>query len=198
MARNDRELIELAQAGDEEAYESLILMHTPALYRVVRRMLPDDAETEAVLQETFWRAWRSLARYQNDRSFFPYLVTIAVNQLHDRWRSSRWLDDLDLNEAADMLLDPRPLVADEVEHREVLASLAQAVEELPAQYRVVIALRYQAEMRYEQIAEALDLPLNTVRTHLHRATQMLRDRLEETNGRNGSTLTRTAKSAAPA
>lgn len=198
MALSERELIEMAQAGDDEAFESLILTHTPGLFRVVRRMLPDDAEAESVVQETFWRVWRSLARYKNDRPLFPYLVTVAVNHLHDRWRTSRWLEDVDFAEAADQLLDPRPPVHDEVEARELLAALAKAVDELPANYRVVIALRYQAEMRYEQIAETLDLPVNTVRTHLYRATQLLRARMEELDGTHGSTLTRTARSAAAA
>ena len=188
----------MAQEGDEQAYESLILMHTPALYRVVRRMAPDDAEAESVLQETFWRVWRGLAHYDKDRPLFPYLVTVSVNQLHDRWRTGRWLDDLDISEAADQLFDPHPLLQDALEHTELLAQLAQVVAGLPAPYRVVIALRYQAEMRYEQIAETLDLPLNTVRTHLHRATQLLRTRMEELDGRNGSPVTRSSRSAAAA
>lgn len=198
MALSEQELIELAQNGDEEAYESLILTYTPGLYRVVRRMLPDDAEAEAVIQETFWRVWRNLGRYQNDRPLFPYLVTVAVNQLHDRWRSSRWLEDADITEAADQLLDPRPLLAVEIERRELLEQLARAVAELPDQYRVVIVLRYQAEMRYEQIAETLNIPINTVRTHLHRATRLLRAEMEKFDGRNGSVVKKPTQSIAAA
>lgn len=188
----------MAQAGDEEAFEALILIHTPGLYRVVRRMVSDDIEAETVLQESFWRVWRNLARYNNDRPLFPYLVTVSVNYLHDNWRTNRWLDELDITEAADQLLDPRPLLADEIEHRELLGHLAQAVQELPANYRVVIALRYQAEMRYEQIAEVLDLPLNTVRTHLRRATLALRSRMEELYGTNGSIAAGASRSISPA
>lgn len=198
MALSEQELIELAQNGDEEAYESLILTHTPGLYRVVRRMLPDDAEAEAVIQETFWRVWRNLGRYQNDRPLFPYLVTVAVNQLHDRWRSNRWLEDADIADAADLLLDPRPLLAAEIERRELLEQLARAVAELPDPYRVVIVLRYQAEMRYEQIAETLNIPVNTVRTHIHRATRLLRIEMEKLDGRNGSVVKKPAQSIAAA
>jgi len=177
-----QELIQSAQSGDSLAYEKLIQAYTAPLYRLARRFVRDDQEAESILQETFWRVWQNLARYQNDRPFFPYLVTITVNLVRDRWRSSAWLaeDDLDTveNDPVDLLSNPEELLVNE----EQQALLVEAIQQLSPHYRVVIALRYQANYSYEKIAEILDLPINTIRTHLRRAKQALRVKMEANNG----------------
>lgn len=176
---NEQTLVAAARAGDEAAFEALLRHHTPALYRVVRRMTADEMETEAILQETFFRFWQALPRYQDDRPLFPYLVTIAANLARDRWRRSRRLSDAALDEIPEVDDKAADLPEAWLLRQETLAALAAAVEELPPPYRAVIALRYDAEMRYEDIAAALDLPLNTVRTHLRRAKAHLRAAIEE-------------------
>ncbi len=174
-------LIERAQRKEEDAYEALILAFSALLYRVITRMARDPQEAEATLQETFWRAWRSLDRYQPTRPFFPYLVTIALNLQRDQWRSERWLDDREESLeglAGGQEADP----AIQAESQEELQRLETAIHALPGIYRAVIALRYDAGMRYEEIAQALSLPVNTVRTHLHRAKRLLRKWLENEDG----------------
>ncbi len=174
----DSLLIEQARRGNLEAFEALVHRHAPNLYRLVRRMSSDAGEAEAVVQEAFLRVWASLARYQNDRPFFPYLATIAVRIQRDRWRKDRHeeLDDQDrLAEASGESDDPLILV----EEAEALQALARAVAQLPPLYRTAIALRYEAGLRYEEIAAAMNIPLNTVRTYLKRAKARLRRDLEE-------------------
>ena len=72
-----------------------------------------------------------------------------------------------------------PNLEERADQREVLQNLAQAVDALPFIYRAVISLRYDADLKYEEIAAVLTLPLNTIRTHLRRAKQILRKRIEE-------------------
>lgn len=174
----DQELISRARDGDDAAFAHLVTRHTPALYRVVRRLASDQGEAEAIVQEAFLRIWQNLHRYKEDREFFPYLVTIAVNLGRDQWRKSRFLDFGGLEPLADSLPTPEPGPEIQVEQAERLQTLAQAVGDLPPAYRAVIALRYDASMSYQQIADALSLPLNTVRTHLRRAKGHLRNVLE--------------------
>lgn len=174
----DQELISRARDGDDAAFAQLVTRYTPALYRVVRRMASDQAEAEAIVQESFLRIWQNLHRYQADRPFFPYLVTIAVNLGRDQWRKSRFLDFGGLESVADSLPSPELDPEIQVERAEMLQTLAQAVANLPPAYRAVIALRYDASLSYQQIADALNLPLNTVRTHLRRAKGHLRKVLE--------------------
>jgi len=178
-ANDDLSLIEQARGGNIDAFEALIERYTPALFRVVRRMIADTSEAEAIVQETFFRLWKHLQRYQAERALFPYLVTIAANLVRDQWRRDQYLDA----EGDDTLDD---LVAEEVadplerlEEREALLALARAVEQLPAHYRTAIALRYDAGLSYEEMAAAMKIPVNTVRTYLHRAKATLRQMLLE-------------------
>ncbi|MGE5072051.1 MAG: RNA polymerase sigma factor [Anaerolineae bacterium] len=177
---NERALIEQARAHDESAFAALVEMHAAPLFRIVHRMLADDMETEAIVQETFWRFWQVLPRYRSDQPLLPYLATIASNLARDRHRRDRRIDDIPVDD----LLESVPLESDIsveqwVEDESTMHTLSRLVQELPFNYRAVIALRYEADMSYEQIAASLSLPVNTVRTHLRRAKQLLRRRLEE-------------------
>ena len=178
----EQELIRRAQWGDDLAFEELIEAYSPPLYRTIRRLCRDDGEAESVLQETFWRLWRNLAHYQDDRQIFPYLVTIAVNQLRDQWRSERWLDDASPADSTEDLAQDSPLPESLVQARQDREQVVGAIQKLPENYKAVIVLRYQANLSYEEIATALNLPVNTVRVHLHRAKALLRQLLENDHG----------------
>ena len=81
-----QELLKRAQAGDERAYEQLILAYTPDLYQAVRRMLQDNAQIERILQETFWIGWQSLDRCAGQEAILPYLTGIAEHLVREQWR----------------------------------------------------------------------------------------------------------------
>ncbi|HEX8990612.1 MAG TPA: sigma-70 family RNA polymerase sigma factor [Anaerolineales bacterium] len=177
---NERDLLELARQHDEAAFASLVERYTPPLFRVVRRMVTDPMEVESILQETFWRFWQALPRYSSDRPLLPYLATIASNLARDRYRRERRLEDVSVEDileghADESAPDPGQVLDDQ----QSLQRLAAAVRDLPFAYRAVVSLRYEANMSYEEIAAARSLPLNTVRTHLRRAKDLLRRRLEE-------------------
>jgi len=176
---NEREIIQLAQNGDEEAFESLIVFYSPALYRVVIRMARDASEAEAIVQETFWRTWRSLDRYRNDQPFFPYLATIALNLVRDQWRKEKWVVSEGLGSDFELDADLEPDVETLVEERETIKDLEDAVQQLPPPYRAVIELRYENELDYEEIAQILKVPINTIRTHLYRAKKLLQQGFEQ-------------------
>ena len=183
---NEKEIIRRAQAGDEYAFEELIQVYSPVLYRVVRRMSCDPQETELIVQEAFWRTWRSLGKYNNDAPFFPYLVTIALNLQRDLWRKEKGYSETDVEVESTQIKDTKPDPEKLSEEREVMEYLEDGINQLPPIYRSVIALRYQGEMSYDEIAKALKLPLNTVRTYLFRAKQLLRKYMEEAqNGQAG-------------
>jgi RNA polymerase sigma-70 factor, ECF subfamily len=178
----EKDLIERARSGDEQAFESLILAFSTPLYRVVLRMANDSQEAEAVVQEAFWRAWRSLDRYKNDRPFFPYLVTVALNIQRDRWRANRRLEEWGLEEEDGRAVDPFPAPEKALEEDEKVKYLTQAIRNLPPVYRMVIALKYEANMNYDEIAKTMNTPVNTIKTYLHRAKLLLRQKMEEYNG----------------
>jgi len=177
----EQDLIVRARSGDESAFEQLVEAFTPHLFRVVRRMVADTGEAEAIIQETFWRVWQALPRYKEDRRFFPYLVTIAANLMRDAWRKEHRVLPDEFDAIVDHF-DELPSPEMQVVEAELLHSLTRAVEELPPLYRAIIALRYDAGLSYEGIASAMDLPLNTVRTYLYRAKSALHKSLKEAYG----------------
>jgi RNA polymerase sigma-70 factor (ECF subfamily) len=175
----EERLVQRARKGDDAAYSELVVKYTPRLYGIVRRMVSDSLEAEAIVQEAFLRAWQSLRNRKNSppdkRPFFSFLVTIALNLGRDQWRRDRFLDFGELEEITETIADREPGIEEVINNAETLASLAKAVEELPPAYRMVIALRYDADMKYDEIANILNLPVNTVRTHLRRAKEQLRN-----------------------
>jgi RNA polymerase sigma-70 factor (ECF subfamily) len=178
----DLQLLERTRSGDPSAFGVLIERYSSDLFRVIRRMAGDSSEAEAIVQESFLRVWRILrSPFQQaqdwKRPFFPYLVTIAMNLARDRWRKDRFLDFSSLEDIQEALLSREPDPEIVVEKDETLEALAEAVAKLPPAYRAVIALRYEAGLSYKEIAEALELPINTIRTQLRRAKDRLREAL---------------------
>jgi RNA polymerase sigma-70 factor (ECF subfamily) len=180
---NEQDLIRRARARDPMAFEQLVNAHTANLFRVVRRMTGNSMEAEGIVQETFWRVWQALPRYQEDRRFFPYLVTIAANLVRDAWRKERRMLPGKFEEETSTLSDEWPTPELQLEEAELLQDLAKAIEELQPLYRSMIALRYDADLSYDECARALNLPVNTVRTHLRRAKLALRKKLERFYGK---------------
>jgi RNA polymerase sigma-70 factor (ECF subfamily) len=174
-------LLSRARAGDENAFDLLVERATPRLYRTVRRMSSDRMEAEAIVQETWLRAWRALNRVETDQPIMPWLTTIAVNLARDQWRQSRRLFIEAEPESVWETGVSRPAER-QLLRQEDARQLAEYVSQLRPAYRAVIALRYDAGLSYEEIAKALSSPINTVRTHLRRAKQALRHRMEAENG----------------
>jgi RNA polymerase sigma-70 factor (ECF subfamily) len=174
----EAELVRRVQVGDAEAFDSLVEIYTPRLYQVVRRFTSDRGESESIVQEAWLRAWRALPRAVEDRPLGPWLVQIAVNVARDIWRKKKPLNFADTGGEEDLLQDERPGPEERMSQKEALEKLVRGVERLKPEYRMVIALRYDAGFSYQEIANTLDLPLNTVRTHLRRAKAALRHWLE--------------------
>ncbi|MEW6568733.1 MAG: sigma-70 family RNA polymerase sigma factor [Chloroflexota bacterium] len=174
---DDGDLIRRTRAGDTSAFDVLVGRHTPRLYRMVRRLVSDGGEAEAVVQEAWLRAWRALPNYDETRPTIPWLARIALNVARDRARRERF--EFSSAEPDGIELQDQGHGPEEwLERTQSLERLAMAVQQLPAAQRVVVALRYDGDLSYEEIAHVLGIPLNTVRTHLHRAKAALRRRLE--------------------
>jgi RNA polymerase sigma-70 factor (ECF subfamily) len=180
----EQELLRRAQAGNTEAFEELVQRLTPRLFRVVQRMASDAAQAESLVQETWVRAWRALPRWREDGEPIAWLATIAVNLARDAWRKKAPVDFADLADGALELADDAAGPEQVLESAEGLAGLARAVQQLRPEQRTVIALRYDAGLSYEEVASAMRIPTNTVRTHLHRAKAALRRWLEAGDDRS--------------
>lgn len=176
--------LRLARSGDPAAFDALVELHTPHLYRVVRRLASDRAEAEAIVQEAWLRAWKARASLPVEDEIFPWLARIAVNVAHDVWRKHRPVDFADVGQTDLDVPGDEPGPEVRLEEAQALEWLSKAVDTLKPEQRTVIALRYDAGLSYEQIAQTLNIPVNTVRTHLHRAKAALRAAWEEDDDRS--------------
>jgi RNA polymerase sigma-70 factor (ECF subfamily) len=177
---NEPLLIQRAQAGDADAFGGLVLLHQDFVYDLALRVLRDPSEAEDLAQDAFVRAWLGLPNFRGQSQFRTWLYRIVTNLCYNRLPGLRREltslgDDCLDNMACDEVLNINP--ADSLEAREQRAALHQAIEQLPDSYRLLVTLRYQQELSYEEIVAVVKLPLGSVKTGLFRAKERLRQTL---------------------
>lgn len=191
MTLTDEILLTHYKQGEARAFRALVERYTSPIYNLALALLHDSMEAENVTQETFLRAVAALDHIRIDQPFKPYLFRIAVNLCYDSLREKKPVLFTDLDENAlpaddgyaeiksENIVDDAPSLAERLEREELHTQLRAAIDALPESYRAAIVLRYVEDFSYEEIAQALNLPLNTVRTHLRRAKQKLKQGLEK-------------------
>ena len=181
----ESELIGRIKAGDRAAFVALMRRHNQKLYRAVRAILRNENEVEDVVQEAYFSAYRHLMDFEGRARFSTWLVRIAVNGALDRRRRRARVVALEpamedrgaAQEGCSIGGIDRWNPERESARRELARLLEQAIDALPEPFRVVYVLRDVQGMSTQETAESLDLEVNTVKTRLHRAHSMLRDRL---------------------
>jgi RNA polymerase sigma-70 factor (ECF subfamily) len=167
------EVVERAQHGDTKAFEALAREAGGRLVGVAFRILRDLPAAEDAVQQTLVTAWRELPGLRDPGRFEAWLYRILVRACAaEARRSGRWRADV-RDVSPDVPVDTNELrrVADRDE-------LERGFRRLTSDQRAVIVLRYWRDLRQEEIAETLDIPLGTVKSRLHHATAALRAALE--------------------
>jgi len=169
----DDALVTLARAGSSEAFDELVGRYQAPVTRLAYRLTRDPDEAKDVAQDAFLRAYRRLGSFHPDRPFSRWLFVIARNASLDAIRRRRRAAALPPGEELPVELGPEDyaLRNDEAER------VHSALEELPAHYRSVLEMYYVSGLRYREIADALGIPLGTVKTYLSRAKRRLREGL---------------------
>ncbi len=166
-----------AAAGDREATEELLLPYEKPLLRLARRMLgPDRAGDVADLaQEIFLRIITNLERVDPERPFKPYFYRVASNLIIDHLRR-----EVRRGIFYSGSPESRPASGERPPHggREEMVDLERAITRLPLHYQTVLVLSFAEGLKYREISEVLEIPINTVKTYLHRARRALRELLE--------------------
>ena len=153
-------------------FDELVERHSAEIFAYVWRMLHDAADAEDCLQEVFLRAFRSYARVRAETNYRAWLYKIATNTARSQWKRKRrgeaYTADLDPERQADEMS-----AADRVEQKALLAEVARAVEELPAQQRAALILRKYQELSYADIAAALECTEAAARANVYQAVKRL-------------------------
>jgi len=189
---SDVMLVQRTLAGDQRAFEVLVVRYQRRVERLIGRMVRDTDLVEDIAQETFIRAYRALAQFRGDAQFYTWLYRIAVNTAKKQllelkrdplvYQSQMKSGDDDETSGAERELNPG--VADTETPEAVLASkeIAEAVnaamEALPEELRNAITLREIEGLSYEEIAQALDCPIGTVRSRIFRAREAISGRIK--------------------
>lgn len=168
------EFVRRAQRGDRLAFGELVRSTQQQVYNLAYHFFPQPQEAEDLTQEIYLRAWRALPDFRGEAHFSTWLYRIAANVCLNRRRQIRARpttveDEALLERVPSGQGDPETLVA----AQDRKARLWQAVNLLPDRYRLVLALFYQQQLSYDEVAKALALPLGTVKAQLNRARQAL-------------------------
>ena len=165
-------LIQRARHGDAAAWESLVLAHQESVFRYAYLLLGDPDDAEDIAQETFLRAWRYLAHFDDTRPLRPWLLSITSNLASNRRRSvGRYLSAL----MRAFREEPQPATLEEKSARRMQADhLRRAVQSLNTTNRQIVYLRYFLDLSVAETAETLHIAQGTVKSRLSRALEKLR------------------------
>jgi RNA polymerase sigma-70 factor (ECF subfamily) len=176
--RNETLLLERLRAGEHGAFEDLVIAHQHQVFGVALRMLGNEADAQDAAQEVFLRAHQGMARFRGEARLSTWLYSIASRVCLSRLSRRRGRPARGGEEVLERIPSPHGNPGEALEEGELGAALLRAIADLAEERRIVVVLRDLEGLPYEEIAEILGLPLNTVRSRLHRARMELKDRLE--------------------
>jgi RNA polymerase sigma-70 factor (ECF subfamily) len=181
-ADSDEALVRSARAGDRAAFEELVRRTSRLVFARLFLETGDAHRAEDLLQETWLRAYRNLAKLEQPADFRAWLLRIAQNVVIDAARRESRLKraaPASRKNLLESLADHMPLPGDELERTELRERLLEVLRSLPEEYRLPLTLRYISGADYETISTQLGLTNGSLRGLLHRGLKLLRARLEE-------------------
>ncbi|MBK1726472.1 RNA polymerase sigma factor RpoE [Halorhodospira neutriphila] len=186
---SDRDLVARVQAGDKQAFDVLVLRYQQRLVKLITRYVRDPQEALDVAQEAFIRAYRAIPNFRGESSFYTWLYRIGVNTAKNHLvAQGRRPPDSDVDAEDAERFDINTVLRDQdtpeaVFHRdEVERTVIEAIEALPEELRTAVTLRELEGLSYQEIAQAMECPVGTVRSRIFRAREAIDKRLRQLTG----------------
>ena len=182
IALQERQWVEAARQGDQDAFEQLVRAYEKRVFALTLRMCGNPEDAAEAAQEAFLAVWQGLRSFRGDSSFATWLYRLASNACVDllrregRHQGHTSLDDEELNLDVPAAL---PTPQEEAERQELREQIEAGLQTLPPEYRSVLVLREMHQLRYDEIAEALELDVGTVKSRISRGRKRLREFLLE-------------------
>lgn len=184
MSNLEVEWLQGALRGDDAAFANIVETYQRPVYNLCYRMLGDAVDAEDAAQETFWRAYQNLKRYDPQRSFPTWLLSIAAHYCIDQQRKRRIpLLSVDLLPEEDAP-DPAPNPERVVGELEETSQIRRLLTSLGPQDRAAVIMRYWYEFSEDEIARALNLSVSAIKSRLHRARKEMAQNWKEAQVRN--------------
>ena len=181
----DNELVQRVQQGDKKSFDLLVLKYQNRIIKLVSRYVREPSDAMDVAQDAFIKAYRALPNFRGDSAFYTWLYRIAINTAKNHLVSlsrrpvEAYLENSDGEQMdvedlqKDIATPENLLLADEIKH-----TILDAMRKLPEDLRVAITLREVDGLTYEEIAEAMDCPIGTVRSRIFRAREAIDTKLK--------------------
>jgi RNA polymerase sigma-70 factor, ECF subfamily len=174
---DERDLVERCRTGDDLAFGALVDRYKNLVYGLVYRLTADRSAVDDLAQEVFLRIHRGLPYFRGDARLSTWIYRIVANVCHEARARPRLEVPMDPGREDRPAREPGT-VDGAFADLELRDRLEKAIAQLPDNYRMLIAAHYLDGVQYEALAEALDIPLGTVKTHLYRAKRRLRELLQ--------------------
>src|SRR5690606_6665110 len=183
-SESDRALVERVQKGDRAAFDLLVRKYQHKIVSLISRYIHDWSECQDVAQEAFVRAYRAIGSFRGDAQFYTWIYKIAVNTAKN-WLVSQGrrppTDDIAVEDAIQFdgasRLHESATPERELLRQEIERTVFSAVQDLPEELRTAITLREVDGLSYEEIAEAMECPIGTVRSRIFRAREAIDQKL---------------------
>ena len=176
----DQALVERVQSGDKKAFDLLVLKYQQRIMKVLSRYVRDPSEVQDLAQEAFIKAYRALPNFRGDSALYTWLYRIAINTAKNFVVAQGRRppnDDIEATEAeqydGESALKDYASPERETLRDEIRETVFRAIDELPEDLKTAITLRELEGMSYEEIAEAMDCPIGTVRSRIFRAREAI-------------------------
>jgi RNA polymerase sigma factor (sigma-70 family) len=166
------ELVERARAGDNDAFNQLIIEHKEAVFRLAYLMLRNAEDAEDVTQEAFLRAYRHIGKFDADRAFRPWILSIAANLCRNQKRGLGRYWHAVWRFAGEQISENGSVEGDVIQQQDV-QRLLDAIGELKHHEQEIIYLRYFLDLDVKTTSEVLNVQPGTVKSRLHRALKQL-------------------------
>ncbi|MCB2427435.1 RNA polymerase sigma factor RpoE [Methylophaga pinxianii] len=185
----DQELVQRVQAGDKKAFDLLIMKYQQRIIHVITGFVHDPVEAMDVAQEAFIKAYRALPNFRGDSAFYTWLYRIAINTSKNHLTASSRrppMSDVDAMDATNYYDAPElkefETPEDSLMCVQLEQAIQQAIDDLPEDTATAIKLREFEGMSYEEIAEAMDCPIGTVRSRIFRAREAIDKQVKSVTG----------------
>lgn len=180
----DQVLVERVQSGDKKAFDALVLKYQQKIASLVSRYVRDKDEVMDVVQEAFIKAYRALPGFRGESAFYTWLYRVAINTAKNYLATqgrrppnddieAETAEQMDLGQKLKEHATPENLALND----EIASTIQQAMDALPDELRTAIVLREIDGLSYEEIAQAMDCPIGTVRSRIFRARDAIDQKL---------------------
>ena len=168
----DDQLIHRVRDGDTGAFEELVLRYQKPIYGFVLRLLKDPAEAEDTVQKVFLLVYQNLKNFRFESSFKTWLFRISINQCHNHFRQQKKREFTPLEDIP--IADPGNNQEDEFSQKELRGLAQKAIERLPPKQKMVLLLRVDQDLSYEEIGKALNMRANSAKVNFHYALEKVK------------------------